>query len=268
MLSRVLREHLAELTCTACLFITGLSASAQTLTLLSADYGVEGNRIDVTCRVQSLVQGGYLHLRITNYALGGDPAPEQPKEFRLRARDYQGRIYDFYVHEKEDAELQLTGRGPNCPNTGTRSPWQGRLSDDDQQRFDSYYTRWLSNRLHNNQAEILSMQNRMFDVYNHYGIPSTIPFEQVASPMATQVNGGYSDLQIVNASYGIPGSARDVTMRLQSMVQSGHLAVHVNNDSMGGDPAPSKHKMLTLTYSYRGQQQTISLRESDDLNLP
>ena len=122
------------------------------MTLLSADYGIEGNRTDVTCRVQSLVQGGYLRLRIMNYALGGNPVPEQPKQFRLRARDYRGRIYDFNMLEKEAVALQLTDRGPNCPNTGTRSQWQGRLSDDDQERFDSYYTRWLSYRQRNHSG--------------------------------------------------------------------------------------------------------------------
>jgi hypothetical protein len=262
------RRLIATLTFTALLFVSSLSASAQTMTLLSADYGVQGNRIDVTCRVQSLVQDGYLHFRITNYVLGGDPAPEQPKEFRLRARDYQGRVQDYNMLEKEGVSLQLTDRGPNCPNTGTRTVWQGRLSDDDQQRFDSYYTRWLSYRQRNIQAESLSMQNRMYDVYNHYGIPNTIPFEQVASPIVTQMNGGYTDLHVVSASYGIPGSAIDVTLRLQSLVRSGHLAVNVNNDSMGADPAPSKHKMLTITYNYRGQQQTLSVRERDDLSLP
>ena len=238
------------------------------MTLLSADYGVEGNRVDVTCRVQSLVQGGYLHFRITNYALGGDPVPEQPKQLRLRARDYQGRVYDYNMREKEGVALQLTDRGPNCPNTGNRSPWQGRLSDDDQQRFDSYYSRWLSYRQRNIQAEVLSMQNRMYGVYSRYGIPRTIPFEHVASSIVTQMHGGYNDLQIVTASYGIPGSAIDVAVRLQSLMSSGHLSVHVNNESMGADPAPYRHKMLTITYNYRGQEQTISVRESDDLNLP
>ena len=268
MPTSVPRRRKFHLTCTALLFVATLSANAQTMTLLSADYGIEGNRTDVTCRVQSLVQGGYLRLRITNYALGGDPVPEQPKQFRIRARDYRGRIYDFNMLEKEAVALQLTDRGPNCPNTGTRSQWQGRLSDDDQERFDSYYTRWLSYRQRNIHGEILSMQNRMFDVYRHYGIPSTVPFEQVASPIVTQMHGGYDDLQIVTASYGVPGSAIDVTTRLQSLVRNGRLEVHVNNDSMGVDPAPYRHKMLTINYSYRGLPGTMSIRESDDLNLP
>jgi hypothetical protein len=249
-------------------FFMGTPAHAQSVTLLSADYGVEGSRVDVTCRVQSMVQNGYLHFRITNYQLGGDPAPEQPKELRIRARDFRGRIYDYIVPEKNDVDLQATDHGPDCPKMGASSPWQGRLSDDDQQRFDSYFTRWLTYRQQNNQAEIQSMQGRMYDVYNHYGIPNTVPFNQLASANVTAGNGGYSDLQLMSASYGIPGHTLDVTNRLRGIVQNGSLAVHVNNDSMGGDPAPEKHKVLTLTYSYRGQQRTVTVRESDDLSLP
>jgi hypothetical protein len=243
--------------------------AAQTLTLLSADYGVEGNRVDVTCRVQSLVQNGYLHFQITNYMLGGDPVPEQVKELRVRARDYRGRIYDFMFPEKSSLDLQVTDRGPNCENTGGSSPWRGRLNDDDQQRFDSYYSRWLSYKREHNQEEVVSMQKRMYDVYYHYGIPGTTPFEQVASPtIAIGSGGGYSDLQIISASYGIPNHTRDVSGRLRDMVRNGSLNVNVNNDSMGGDPAPEKHKILTLTYSLRGQRRTITVREHDDLTLP
>jgi Domain of unknown function (DUF3395) len=248
--------------------------AAQTLTLLSADYGQEGNRLDVTCRVQSLVQNGYLGFRVTNYTLGGDPAPEQPKEFRLRARDYRGRIFDYVVPEKQDVNLQLADRGPNCPNTGTSGAYEGRLNDDDQQRFDSYYSRWLRYRATNNQGEILSMQNRMYDVYYHYGIPNTVPFDKVASPAVLQETGGaagmgYSDLQILQASYGIPGHTVDVANRLRSQIRNSSLTVHVNNENLGvGDPAPEKHKALMLTYSFRGQTRTVTVREHDDISIP
>ena len=250
-------------------------ATAQTLTLLSADYGIEGNRFDVTCRVQSMVQNGYLSFRVTNYSLGGDPAPEQAKEFRVRARDYRGRIFDYFFPEKQDVNLQVTDRGPNCPNAGTSGAFQGRLNDDDQQRFDSYYTRWLSYRQTNNQGEILSMQNRMYDVYNHYGIPNNVPFDQVASPNAVQQSGGaagsvgYSDLQILQATYGVPGRTVDVASRLSSQIRNSSLSFHVNNENLGvRDPAPEKHKALTLTYSFRGQKRTITVREHDDFSIP
>ena len=252
----------------ALLLFATLAAQAQTLTLLSADYGVEGRRMDVTCRVQSMVQGGYLHFRISNYQLGGDPAPEQTKELRIRAHDYRGRIYDYNFVERQDVDLQVTDRGPNCPSTPANNPWQGRLNDDDQQRFDSYYTRWASYRQDNNRGEQASMERRMYDIYNHYGIPNNVPFEQIASPNMSGESSAYSDLQIISAAYGVPGRTIDVARRLQGMVSNGSLAVHINNESMGGDPAPEKHKVLTLTYSYRGQRRSLTVRESDDLNLP
>ena len=56
-----------------------------------------------------------------------------------------------------------------------------RLSDDDQRRFDSYYSRWQDYRRTNNRDEIVSMEKRMQDVYQHYGIPSNTPYSRVAS---------------------------------------------------------------------------------------
>ena len=59
--------------------------------------------------------------------------------------------------------------------------WEGRLSTEDQGRFDSYYSRWLEYRRTNNRHEIVSMENRMRDVMSHYNIPSDVPFGQIAS---------------------------------------------------------------------------------------
>jgi hypothetical protein len=56
-----------------------------------------------------------------------------------------------------------------------------RLSPEDQQRFDSYYSRWLEYRRTNNRDEIKSMENRMRDVMSHNNIPSNVPFDQIAS---------------------------------------------------------------------------------------
>jgi len=56
-----------------------------------------------------------------------------------------------------------------------------RLSGEDQGRFDSYFQRWQNYRRTNNRDEVISMEKRMFDVYDHYGIPHDVPFERVAS---------------------------------------------------------------------------------------
>jgi hypothetical protein len=59
--------------------------------------------------------------------------------------------------------------------------WQGRLSSRDQQRFDSYYSRWLDYRRTNNRNQVSSMEKRMRDVMSHNNIPQDVPFDQIAS---------------------------------------------------------------------------------------
>lgn len=61
------------------------------------------------------------------------------------------------------------------------SGWRGRLSSEDQQHFDSYYSRWLEYRRANNRDEIVSMEKRMQDVMTHYNIPPNTPYDQIAS---------------------------------------------------------------------------------------
>ena len=56
-----------------------------------------------------------------------------------------------------------------------------RLSADDQHRFDSYFSRWENYRHTNNRDQVASMEKRMYDVYDHYGIPRNVPFDRVAS---------------------------------------------------------------------------------------
>ncbi len=58
---------------------------------------------------------------------------------------------------------------------------QVRLSIRDQQRFDSYYSRWQGYRRVNDRDQIISMEKRMLDVYAHYGIPQSTPYWRVAS---------------------------------------------------------------------------------------
>jgi hypothetical protein len=59
--------------------------------------------------------------------------------------------------------------------------WKGRLSAEDQAKFDSYYSRWLDYKRTNNRDEIVSMENRLRDVMSRYNIPSDVFFGQIAS---------------------------------------------------------------------------------------
>src|SRR5437762_14333184 len=94
---------------------------------------------------------------------------------------YQDRDRDRDNDAYYDRDNRAYGRGGSY---GRNSQWRGRLSAQDQSRFDSYYSRWLGYRRTNNQSEAESMDRRMRDVYAHYGIPNNVPFNQVASPGA------------------------------------------------------------------------------------
>src|SRR5213594_3483546 len=94
-----------------------------------------------------------------------------------RNRVYQDRDRDRDNDANYDRDNREYGRG----SYGRNSQWRGRLSAQDQSRFDSYYSRWLGYRRSNNQSEAESMDRRMRDVYAHYGIPNNVPYNQVAS---------------------------------------------------------------------------------------
>ena len=81
--------------------------------------------------------------------------------------------------------------------------------------------------------------------------------------------GGYDPLTIVNATYGSGRQRRDVTDRVRSMVRDGHISFTVNNDVLGGDPAPHISKELWVTYSTgRGRQREVRVREGERLTVP
>jgi hypothetical protein len=190
------------------------------------------------------------------------------------------RMLDVYAHNgiPSDVPYDLVA-SPNValPATGYNN-YRGRLRGDDQSRFDSYYTRWLEYRRTKDREQIASMEGRMLDVYAHNNIPYTTPYEFVASPNVVPsvgYNPGWNgnpgsgrDLRILQAFYGVPGRQADVSGRLQGMVNNGTLSLRVNNDSMGTDPAPGTRKQLYVVYSYRGQQQKVTVDEDNELRIP
>ena len=97
-------------------------------------------------------------------------------EDRNRVYQDRDRDRDNEAYDRDDRAYRRGG------SYGRNSQWRGRLSAQDQHRFDSYYSRWLGYRKSNNQSEAASMDRRMRDLYAHYGIPHNVPFNQVASP--------------------------------------------------------------------------------------
>jgi hypothetical protein len=80
--------------------------------------------------------------------------------------------------------------------------------------------------------------------------------------------GNNGSLQITRAYYGLNNRTMDVTQLLRGMVRNGTLAVPVNNNTMGGDPAMGGVKVLTVFYRVQGQERTSTVREGNLLRIP
>jgi hypothetical protein len=85
-------------------------------------------------------------------------------------------------------------------------------------------------------------------------------------------NPGYpppnGSLQITRAYYGLNNRTNDVTQLLRGMVRNGTLAVQVNNNNMGGDPAKGGDKVLTVIYRVQGRERTSTVKEGNVLRIP
>ncbi len=89
------------------------------------------------------------------------------------------RMGDVYAHYNIPAETPYWRVASN--GRAGRDQWRGRLSSRDQERFDSYYSRWQEYRNRNDREQIASMEKRMQDVYTHYRIPGGTPYFWVAT---------------------------------------------------------------------------------------
>jgi hypothetical protein len=76
------------------------------------------------------------------------------------------------------------------------------------------------------------------------------------------------DLLIIRGFYGVQGRSVNVTEQLRAMVRDGVLAVRVNNENFGGDPAIGADKVLIVIYSFHGQEQATAVREGNRLVIP
>lgn len=77
-----------------------------------------------------------------------------------------------------------------------------------------------------------------------------------------------SALSIIRGYYGVQGRMVNVTDALRSMSREGMLSVNVNNENLGGDPAPGANKVLIVIYRFRGQEQATAVWEGNRLTIP
>jgi hypothetical protein len=84
-----------------------------------------------------------------------------------------------------------------APSNG---PWQGRLSPDDQRSFDRYYAKWVDDTRRNDRDEIGRDAGYMQEIMARNGIPSNVPFDQIAGtvayPNSAYPSGAYSQSRL------------------------------------------------------------------------
>ena len=64
------------------------------------------------------------------------------------------------------------------------------------------------------------------------------------------------------------GGSADVTARLTALIETGHKSVVVNNDEMGGEPAPFALKQLRVDLTLDGKPATVTVGQGDTLIFP
>ena len=66
-------------------------------------------------------------------------------------------------------------------NRGEVGSWQGRLSPNDQHRFDNAYQHWLHERQEGDRNGMSKQESTMQDIMSRYNIPQDTPYDAIAS---------------------------------------------------------------------------------------
>jgi membrane-bound inhibitor of C-type lysozyme len=238
-----------------------------------AVYGSGNRTTDVTSRLNSQIQGGQLNILVNNQTMGGDPARSQAKTLTVQYA-LNGRTSQVVVNEGDTLRLPY-GTTSSQGNLQINRAIYGagyRTSDVTSRLNSQIQNNQLSLQVNGNsmggdpapgQAKTLTVQ------YALNGRTSQIVVnegETLRLPYGTTTSQG--NLQINRAVYGSGYRTSDVTSRLNSRIQNAELNLQVNNDSMGGDPAPGQAKNLTVQYALNGRASQIVVNEGDTLRLP
>jgi hypothetical protein len=248
------------------------------LRITQAQYG-SGNRMrDVTGLLNSQIQNGHIGMRVSNDTLGGDPAPGSTKTL-LVSYVSGGRPGQITLNENDYLTLGSGGGGGGGYPGGAglrilRAEYgAGERTADVTERLNSQIRDGrLSLRVTNDTMGRDPAEERRKSLtvwYVHKGRTATITVPEKSVLTLPNGNPSYvGNLLIMRAQYGADYRFRDVTSLLSSRVQGDQLNMRINNDSMGGDPAPDRPKILTVSYQFSGQPGRVVISENGTLNLP
>jgi hypothetical protein len=213
------------------LFTGSVGAQDDVWLIVRADYGFQSVRTDVTDILRDLVARGGVNGRvaINNQTMGGDPAVGRDKTLRIFAKNRRNEERQFDVREGGSIETRFFAVPRD--DWDDRGPGREDHARDDHPRGDN--DRGDRDRGDHDRGE----HDR-------------------------------GDLFILRGYYGAKGRTVNVTDRLRSMVRDGVLAVRVNNENFGGDPAIGADKVLIVIYRIRGEEQATAVREGERLFIP
>jgi len=80
--------------------------------------------------------------------------------------------------------------------------------------------------------------------------------------------GGPGDFQIISATYGADKKKRDVSNQIRRHIADNELHMTEADWSFGPDPAPGKHKSLTIVYYANGVEKTYKSDSAGEITLP
>jgi len=241
-----------------------------------AQYG-SGNRMrDVTGLLNSQMQNGHIGLRVGNDTLGGDPARGSAKALTVWYTQ-GGREGQITLQENEYLSLGGRGQGGDDYQRANLRILRAeygvgeRLVDVTAQLNAQIRAGRLSLRITNetmgrDPAEEHRKQLTVWYVFNGRTATVTVPEKSVLTLPSTRPE-YIGNLLIMRAQYGADYRFRDVTGLLNSRIQGDRLSMPVSNDSMGGDPAPDRPKILTVSYEFNGELGQVVLNERETLNL-
>jgi len=263
-----------------CLLSLPLLAQTQrSWEIVRADYGSGNNWMDVTERVQSLVQGDSLNFRVAANTVGVNARRSSIRSLRLQLQDENGRTRQITYRDNQQVNLRIYSQSQSSSlridratyGTGYRtSDVTARLNS---QIRDGHIDEQVTSQNMGGdpapqQTKRLTVQYTMNGQSNQVVINEGDTLRLGDNNAAN--NGGYDDrgsLHINRATYGSGYRTSDVTARLNSQIQNGQINEQVTNQNMGGDPAPQQTKTLTVQYTMNGQANQVVINEGDTLRL-
>jgi hypothetical protein len=167
-----------------CMILIAGSAQAQGGEMVRAEWGVPGNRVDVTSRVRTFIHDGVLQLEVTRFNLGIDPAPHQNKDLVIRVRRWDGKVEEYKYPERSTCTLELVP--PDRREAREHHDWDGDHDRDRDRDRDRDYDR------HEHGLRILRAD---------YGVEGQ--FVDVTDTLRSRVGDGRLSVRVDNYTLGV-----------------------------------------------------------------